>query len=73
MSYYGVIGPVASMIFLPLRVTADQIAENAAGTSTLPWTWPINEQVLDMVHKGVYAFVVGYITDKMVRGVDWFN
>lgn len=73
MSYYGIIGPVASMLFLPIRMAADQIVENAAGTSDLPWTWPINEQVIDMVHKGVYAFVAGYITDKLVRGVDWFN
>jgi hypothetical protein len=41
--------------------------------SNLPWTWPINEQVIDILHKGVYALVTGYITDRVVRGVDWFN
>lgn len=73
MSFYGIIGPVASLMFLPIRILSDQIAENTAGTSTPPWTWPINEQVIDVLHKGVYALVVGYMTDKLVRGVDWFN
>lgn len=51
----------------------DQAVETTAGVSSFPWTWPINEQVIDVVHKGVYALVVGYMCDKMVRGVDWFN
>ncbi len=73
MAYYGVIGPVASFLFTGLRIAADQVAENTAGTSALPWTWPINEQVIDLLHKGVYALVTGYICDRAVRGVDWFN
>jgi hypothetical protein len=73
MSYYGVIGPVSSFFFTGIRMMMDQTVELTADTSALPWTWPINEQVIDVLHKGVYAAVTGYICDKMVRGVDWFN
>lgn len=73
MSYYGVIGPVASFVHTGVRIMMDQTVELTAGTSALPWTWPINEQVVDVLHKGTYALVTGYLCDKMVRGVDWFN
>jgi hypothetical protein len=73
MSYYGVIGPVAVFMHTGVRIMMDQLMETSAGVSALPWTWPINEQVIDMLHKGVYALVTGYICDKLVRGVDWFN
>ncbi|KAF2748845.1 hypothetical protein M011DRAFT_441372 [Sporormia fimetaria CBS 119925] len=73
MSYVGVIGPVASFLHLGVRVAMDQFVEMTAGTSDWPWTWPINEQVIDLGHKGVYALVVGYLCDRLVRGVDWFN
>jgi len=73
MSYYGIIGPLSSFYFAGLRIIADQLVENWAGVGALPWTWPINEQVIDLVHKGVYAMITGYLTDKYVRGVDWFN
>ncbi|KAJ9625644.1 hypothetical protein H2203_004403 [Taxawa tesnikishii (nom. ined.)] len=73
MSYYGIIGPFASFMFTGIRIVSDQLAENTAGTSALPWTWPINEQVIDLVHKGVYAIVAGYLCDYYIRGVTWFN
>lgn len=73
MSYYGVIGPFASFLFTGVRLAIDQVLENSAGTSAPPWTWPINEQVIDLLHKGVYAVVVGYSVDRLVRGVTWFN
>ncbi|KAF2866547.1 hypothetical protein BDV95DRAFT_202691 [Massariosphaeria phaeospora] len=73
MSYYGVIGPIASFAFALVRIAMDQVVELGAGVSALPWTWPINEQVVDMTHKSIYALVVGYMCDKLVRGVDWFN
>jgi hypothetical protein len=73
MSYYGVIGPVATFIHTGIRIMMDQSVELTAGTSALPWTWPINEQVIDVLHKGVYALVTGYMCDRLVRGVDWFN
>jgi hypothetical protein len=73
MSYYGVIGPVATFVHTGVRIMMDQVMETSAGVSSLPWTWPINEQVVDLVHKGVYAVVTGYVCDRVVRGVDWFN
>tara|TARA_R110002003_G_scaffold27_2_gene1354 strand:- start:2977 stop:3387 length:411 start_codon:yes stop_codon:yes gene_type:complete len=73
MSYYGVIGPVATFFHTGIRIMMDQSVELTAGTSALPWTWPINEQVIDVLHKGVYALVTGYMCDRLVRGVDWFN
>jgi hypothetical protein len=57
MSYYGIIGPFASFMHLGVRVFIDQLAEISAGVSEMPWTWPINEQVIDLGHKGVYALV----------------
>ncbi|RYP75725.1 hypothetical protein DL771_002212 [Monosporascus sp. 5C6A] len=73
MSYYGIIGPVASFMHTGIRIMMDQVVENTAGVSALPWTWPINEQVIDVSLKGVYALITGYICDRVVRGVDWFN
>ncbi|KAF2246301.1 hypothetical protein BU26DRAFT_521730 [Trematosphaeria pertusa] len=73
MSYYGIIGPIASFVHTGIRIAIDQFVENTAGVSAMPWTWPINEQVVDLMHKGVYGMVVGYICDYLVRGVDWFN
>ena len=70
----GIIGPVASFMHTGIRIMMDQVVENTAGVSALPWTWPINEQVIDICcQKGVYALVTGYICDRMVRGVEWFN
>lgn len=73
MSYYGIIGPFASFLFTGVRIVADQLVENTAGTSSAPWTWPINEQVIDLLHKGIFALVTGYLCDRAVRGVTWFN
>ncbi|EUC45269.1 hypothetical protein COCMIDRAFT_95988 [Bipolaris oryzae ATCC 44560] len=73
MSYYGVIGPFAAFVHTGVRIMMDQTVELTAGTSAVPWSWPINEQVIDVLHKGVYAIVTGYVCDRLVRGVDWFN
>lgn len=73
MAYYGIIGPIASFVHMGIRIVVDQTVEIGTGVSVAPWTWPINEQVVDLLHKGVYAVVVGYACDYFVRGVDWFN
>lgn len=73
MSYYGVIGPVAVFLHTGVRIVLDQLVEMSGDVSAAPWTWPIGEQVVDVVHKGVYALITGYICDRLVRGVDWFN
>ncbi|KAF2685171.1 hypothetical protein K458DRAFT_442339 [Lentithecium fluviatile CBS 122367] len=59
MSYYRVIGPVATFLHTGVRIMIDQVMENSAIISAMPWAWPINEQVVDLVLKGVYGVVVG--------------
>ncbi|KAJ9621665.1 hypothetical protein H2203_007154 [Taxawa tesnikishii (nom. ined.)] len=73
MSYFGVIGPFSSFMFTGIRIFMDQWVEISAGASALPWTWPINEQIIDIFHKGVYAIISGYLCDRYIRGVTWFN
>lgn len=71
--YYGIVGPSAVFGHTGIRILLDQIMETNAGTSSMPWAWPIKEQVIDVPHKGVYAVVPGYIYDGMIQGVDWCN
>lgn len=68
MAEAGVRGPVGSFLFLNLRLLNDQTLENATGVGAPPWTWPIDEQVLDLTHKAVYAFVTGAVVDRLVAG-----
>ena len=30
-------------------------------------TWPVNEQIIDIIHKSVYAFFTGYVTDRVIQ------
>lgn len=66
MSRQGVRGPIGSFLFLNLRLLNDQTLENATGAGALPWTWPVNEQLVDLLHKGIYAFVTGMLADRLV-------
>ena len=63
---HGVRGPMGSFLFLNLRLANDQTLENATGTGAPPWTWPVDEQVLDLTHKAVYAFVTGAVVDSLI-------
>ncbi len=67
MAEHGVRGPVGSLLFMNLRLLNDQTLENATGVGTLPWTWPIDEQVIDLSHKAIYAFVTGAAADRLVE------
>jgi hypothetical protein len=40
--------------------------ENATGVGAPPWTWPRNELVIDVLHKGVYSLVTGAVADRLV-------
>lgn len=66
MAERGVRGPVGSFLFWNLRLLTDQTLENATGAGALPWTWPTDEQVIDITHKGVYAFTTGIVVDRLV-------
>jgi len=70
MAKRGIRGPIGSFMFLNLRLLNDQALENATGAGALPWTWPRDEQVIDLVHKGVYAFTTGWILDHLIPGPD---
>jgi hypothetical protein len=66
MAQRGVRGPVGSFLFMNLRLLNDQTLENATGVGAPPWTWPRDEQVIDLLHKGIYAFVTGFVADRLI-------
>ena len=68
MAERGLRGPVGSFLFMNLRLLNDQTFENATGVGAPPWTWPVDEQAIDLLHKGVYAFVTGAVADRLVDG-----
>lgn len=65
MANAGLRGPVASAKFAVVRLTTDQVLENATGVGAPPQTWPRDEQVIDVVHKAVYAFTTGVVADLL--------
>ena len=64
----GLRGPVGSFLFMNLRLLNDQTLENATGVGAPPWTWPVDEQVIDLLHKAVYAFATGAAADRLIAG-----
>ncbi|RHZ56143.1 uncharacterized protein CDV56_103075 [Aspergillus thermomutatus] len=67
MSVNGIRGPFADFMFISVRLMIDQTLENWTGVGAPPWTWPVNEQIIDVLHKAVYAFVTGYFTDRWLQ------
>ena len=68
MAERGLRGPVGSFLFMNLRLLNDQTLENATGVGAPPWTWPVDEQVIDLLHKAVYAFAAGAVADRLIPG-----
>lgn len=68
MAERGLRGPVGSFLFMNLRLLNDQTLENATGVGAPPWTWPVDEQIIDLLHKGVYAFATGAVADYLIAG-----
>lgn len=66
MAERGVRGPIGSFLFLNMRLLNDQTLENATGAGSLPWTWPRNEQIIDLLHKAVYAVTTGVVADRLI-------
>ena len=66
MAAAGLRGPGASAMHFALRFNTDELLENAVGTGSPPWTWPRDELVIDLLHKGVYALATGAVVDAMV-------
>jgi hypothetical protein len=68
MAERGLRGPVGSFMFMNLRLINDQVLENATGVGAPPWTWPLDEQAIDLLHKAIYAFATGAAADRLVPG-----
>ena len=67
MAQAGLRGPWASGMFTVVRLTNDQILENATGVGAPPQTWPRRELAVDVLHKAVYGFATGMIADWLAR------
>jgi hypothetical protein len=67
MAEKGIRGPIGSFLFLNLRLLNDQTLENATGVGAPPWTWPVDEQVIDLLHKAIYAYATGAVADRLVE------
>jgi hypothetical protein len=52
----------------PQILINDQTLENATGVGAPPWTWPVDEQVIDLLHKAIYAYATGAAADRLVKG-----
>ncbi len=68
MSVSNLRGPLASLMHANLRLSFDQTLENATGVGAPPWTWPVDEQAIDLLHKAVYAYVTGFVADRIIPG-----
>ena len=66
MSASNLRGPLASLMFTEIRLSIDQTLENGTGVGAPPWTWPHDELAIDVLHKAVYAFATGSISDALV-------
>lgn len=66
MAERGIRGPVGSHLFTNIRLLNDQTLENGTGVGAPPWTWPLNEQVIDLLHKTIYGQVTGVVADQLV-------
>ncbi|HVE96656.1 MAG TPA: hypothetical protein VNA67_06695 [Pseudonocardiaceae bacterium] len=53
----GLRGPRANLVHTVVRLATDQTFENAVGVGAPPWTWPRQEQMIDVAHKAIYSFV----------------
>src|SRR4051794_14242998 len=53
MAQAGLRGAWASGMFTVVRLTSDQILENATGVGAPPQTWPRRELAVDPLHKSV--------------------
>lgn len=65
-SVLGLRGPRANAAHTVARLAFDQTVENGTGVGAPPHTWPLSEQVVDVLHKGVYSFVTGLVADRLV-------
>lgn len=65
-SAVGLRGPRANLAHTVVRLAVDQTLENTTGVGAPPRTWPVQEQVVDVLHKAVYSFTTGAVTDWFI-------
>jgi hypothetical protein len=65
----GLRGPVVNAWHTATRLAFDQTVENVTGVGAAPRTWPVQEQVVDVVHKAVYSTVTGFVADRWIAPV----
>jgi len=68
-SVTGVRGPLANVWHSATRLAFDQTGENVTGAGAPPRSWPVQEQVIDVLHKAVYSVVTGIIADRWIPPV----
>jgi hypothetical protein len=65
-SVVGLRGPNASLAHTVVRLATDQTLENATGVGAPPHSWPVGERAVDVLHKAVYSFATGALTDRLI-------
>ncbi len=65
-SVTGIRGPLANTWHTATRLAFDQTVENATGVGAPPTSWPVSEQVVDVLHKAVYSVVTGIVADRWI-------
>lgn len=65
-SVTGMRGPVMNAWHTAARLAFDQTVENVSGAGAPPATWPVREQVVDVLHKAVYSAATGMVSDRLI-------
>lgn len=65
----GVRGPVANTWHTAARLAFDQTVENVTGVGAPPMSWPVAEQIVDVLHKAIYSTVTGVVADRWISPV----
>lgn len=68
-SVTGIRGTVANVGHTVTRLAFDQTVENVTGVGAPPTAWPLQEQVVDVLHKTVYSVVTGLVADGLILPV----
>lgn len=62
----GLRGPRANLAHAVVRLATDQTVENVTGVGAPPHTWPVQEQIVDVLHKAIYSFATGLFAERLV-------
>lgn len=68
-SVTGIRGPVANTTHTVVRLATDQTLENGTGVGAPPTSWPGVELAVDVLHKAVYSWATGLVSDAWIPPV----